>query len=133
VQISDLETIDFGTYGGSDTGARNLGDDFCVYVNGGDSYTITPTSDNGDFELAGSAFGDAIPYDVKLVGAATGAAAATAATYNTATASFSGSSSLTCNGSKNASLDISIAEQDTRDATTDVYAETLILVVSPIS
>ena len=132
VQITDLKTIDFGTYGGADTGARNLGDDYCVYVNGGDSYTITPTSSNLAFELAGASFGGTIPYDVKIVGTQTGAAGGTSATYNTATGSFTGSSSLTCSGTNNASLDVSIAEQDIRDAATDTYADTLILVVSPI-
>ena len=132
VQISDLDAIDFGTYGGTDTGARNLGDDYCVYVNGGDSYTITPTSTNAAFELAGGSFGDTIPYVVKLNGAATGAAAAASVAYSDPSASFTGSSSLTCGGTNNASLDVSIAEQDIRDATTDTYSDTLILVVSPI-
>lgn len=132
VQISALDAIDFSTYGGADTGSRNQGDAYCVYVNGGDNYTITPTSSNGAFELVGAVFADSIPYDVKITGAATGAAAAASVDYNTASASFSGSSSLTCGGSNNASLDVSIAEQDIRDASTDLYADTLILLVSPI-
>ena len=132
VQISSLDAVDFGTYGGADTGARNQGDAYCVYVNGGDNYTITPTSSSGAFELSGAVFSDTIPYDVKVIGAATGAAAATSLAYNTASASFSGSSSLTCGGTNNASLDISIAEQDIRDASTDLYSDTLILLVSPI-
>lgn len=42
VEISALDDIDFGSYGGGDTGDINAGDGFCVYVNGGDDYTITP-------------------------------------------------------------------------------------------
>ena len=131
VQISALDTIDFGTYGGVDTGARNIEEGYCVYVNGADNYTITPTSTNGSFALVGG-LGDTIPYDVKIAGAATGASIGTSVVYNTASASFAGNSSLTCGGADNASLDVSIAEQDIRDATTDTYADTLILLVSPI-
>ena len=131
VQISALDTIDFGTYGGIDTGARNIEEGYCVYVNGADNYTITPTSSNGAFELDGL-LGDTIPYDVKIAGTSTGAATAASVAYNTASAAFAGNSSLTCGGGNNASLDVSIAEQDIRDATTDTYADTLILLVSPI-
>ena len=32
VLISALDSLDFGTYGGADTGDLNHGDEFCVYV-----------------------------------------------------------------------------------------------------
>ena len=53
VQITALDDVDFGTYGGTDTGGINAGDAYCVYRNGGDGYTITPTSSNGKFSLVG--------------------------------------------------------------------------------
>ena len=75
VEISALNDIDFGQYGGTDTGALNAGDSFCVYRNGGDSYTLTATSNNGKFSLVGAVGSDEIDYTVKLAGAATGSVA----------------------------------------------------------
>lgn len=132
VEISALDDLDFGSYGGSDTGGINTGDAFCVYVNGGDDYNITPTSSNGSFVLIGDTDADEIEYSVKFVGAATGAASATATAYNTSSATFQGSTYRDCNSVNNASLDVSIAEQEIRDATTDTYQDTLILLVNPI-
>jgi hypothetical protein len=130
-EITALNDIDFGQYGGIDTGDINAGDAYCVYRNGGDGYTITPTSANGKFSLVG-VLGDEIDYTVKLVGAATGAASASAVAYNTASATFSGSSARDCGATDNASVDVSITESDLRTASTDTYSDTLILLVSPI-
>lgn len=132
VEITQLTDIDFGQYGGGDTGAINQGDGFCVYVNGGDDYSITPTSANGSFVLTGTGFGDEIEYSVRFVGASTGAAEATATSYNTASGTFKGSVKRDCDGTDNASLDVRIGEQEIRDATTDAYSDTLILLVNPI-
>lgn len=132
VEITQLTDIDFGQYGGGDTGAINEGDSFCVYVNGGDDYSITPTSSNGSFVLTGSEFADEIEYSVRFVGASTGAAEASATTYNTVSQTFKGSVKRDCDGTDNASVDVNIAEQEIRDATTDAYADTLILLVNPI-
>ena len=132
VEITAVGSIDLGSYGGGDVGGINKGDAFCVYVNGGDGYTITPTSLNGEFALLGTAGGDKIEYSVKLVGAATGAASATAQTYNSKTSTFTGSRLRNCGSADNASVDISIAEQEIRDASTDTYADTLILLVNPV-
>ena len=132
VQITALNSIDFGNYGGTDSGGLNLGDAFCVYVNGGDQYTITPTSANAGFKLLGSTFGDEIEYTVRFNGAATGANAAAAIPYSVASSSFVGSSFLNCNAMDNASIDLSISEQSLQEASTDTYADTLILLVNPI-
>ena len=131
VEITALNDIDFGQYGGTDTGNINAGDAFCVYRNGGDGYTITPTSASGSFALQG-VLGDTINYSVKLNGAATGADSAAAVAYNTASATFSGSSARDCGATDNASVDVSITEADLRTASTDTYSDTLILLISPI-
>jgi hypothetical protein len=131
VEITALNDIDFGQYGGTDTGDINAGDAYCVYRNGGDGYTITPTSSNGKFALVG-VLGDEINYSVKLNGAATGAASASAVAYNSASATFSGSSARDCGATDNASVDVSVTESDLRTASTDTYSDTLILLVSPI-
>ena len=131
VEITALNDIDFGQYGGTDTGDINAGDAYCVYRNGGDGYTITPSSSNGKFALVG-VLGDEINYSVKLNGAATGAASASAVAYNSASATFSGSSARDCGATDNASVDVSVTESDLRTASTDTYSDTLILLVSPI-
>ena len=132
VQVSALDAIDFGTYGGTDSGDLSLGDAFCVYVNGGDQYTITPTSTNSTFKLKGTTFGDEIEYAVRFNGAPTGAESAPATLYSASSSPFLGSPQLDCNANNNASIDLSIAEQAMRDASTDTYSDTLILVVNPI-
>lgn len=131
VEITALNDIDFGQYGGTDTGDINAGDAYCVFVNGGDDYNITPTSSNGKFSLVG-VLGDEIDYTVKLNGAATGAASASAVSYNSASATFSGSNARDCSSADNASVDVSITEAEIRTASTDTYSDTLILLVSPI-
>lgn len=125
VQISELNSIDFGTYGGADAGGLNQGDGFCVYVNGGDQYTITPTSANSGFKLIGSTFGDEIEYTVSFNGAPV-------TDYSVASTTFVGSNFLDCNATENASIDLDIAEQAMQAASTDTYSDTLILLVNPI-
>ena len=133
VEITSLTSIDFGTYGAGNTGDINSGDSFCVYRNGADGYTITPTSSNGSFALAGTdSNADTIEYTVRLNGAATGASSASAVSYNTASSTFNGSVFRDCSSTDNASIDVHIAEQEIRDATTDSYSDTLILLVNPI-
>lgn len=133
VKITDMDGIDFSTYGAGDTGDINQGDAFCVYRNGGDGYTITPTSTNGAFALSGTNSNtDVIDYSVRLVGANTGAAAAAVVGYNAASATFNGSVFTDCGSVNNASIDVKIAEQEIRDATTDTYSDTLVLLVNPI-
>ena len=131
VQISALNDVDFGQYGGADTGDINGGDAYCVFRNGGDGYTITPTSTNGSFALTGGT-GDSINYTVRLAGAATGAASAAAVSYNTASGTFSGNAATDCGGANNASIDVSITEADVRAVSSGTYADTLILLVNPI-
>ena len=132
VEINALNDIAFGQYGGGDTGDINSGDAYCVYVNGGDDYTITPTSSNGAFKLVGNSLGDEIQYSVKFAGAATGAASESAVSYNSASDTFQGDGARDCGSANNASLDVSITEAEVRAASTDTYSDTLILLVSPI-
>lgn len=139
VEISRLANIDFGSYGGTSTGDLGSSEAYCVYVNGGDDYAITPTSSNGaasddsdKFHLLGDTDADEIMYTVKFVGAATGASAQAVTTYNTASATFQGSTSRTCGNADNAQLHIDIAESELQEASTDTYQDTLILLVNPV-
>ena len=77
-------------------------------------------------------FADQIMYTIKFVGAATGASSASVTTYNTASATFQGSTSRTCNNADNAQLHIDIVESELREASTDTYQDTLILLVNPV-
>ena len=139
VEINRLANIDFGSYGGTSTGDLGASEAYCVYVNGGDDYAITPTSTNGaatddsdKFHLLGDNGADQIMYTIKFVGAATGASSASVTTYNTASATFQGSTSRTCNNADNAQLHIDIVESELREASTDTYQDTLILLVNPV-
>jgi hypothetical protein len=139
VQITGLNDISFGTYGGSDTGPRGISEGYCVYVNGAGDYDITATSSNGaatddtaKFHLVGGTSSDEIMYTVKFVGAASGASSASVTNYSETSATFAGSNLRDCSGSDNAQLHIDITEQELRDASTDTYQDTLILLVSPV-
>jgi hypothetical protein len=139
VEITGLNDISFGTYGGSDTGPRGISEGYCVYVNGAGDYDITASSTNGpatndatQFHLVGGTLLDEIMYTVKFVGAASGASSASVTNYADKSATFAGSSRRDCSGSDNAQLHIDITEQELRDASTDTYQDTLILLVSPV-
>lgn len=132
VEITSLNTINFGAYGGGDTGDINREEGFCVYVNGADEFTITPTSTNKKFVLLGAKGADEIEYTVKFANAAVGASTGNAVSYNAGTATFKGSQLRDCGGKNNTSIDVSIKEQEIRDATTDSYSDTLILLVNPV-
>jgi hypothetical protein len=139
VEINRLGDINLGSYGGANTGDLASSEAYCVYVNGGDDYKITPTSSNGAasddnemFHLLGDNDADEIMYTVKFAGAATGAAAASINKYGDASTSFKGSKLRDCNNADNAQLHIDISEQEIRNATTDTYQDTLILLVNPV-
>jgi hypothetical protein len=132
VEITSLNTINFGSYGGGDTGDINREESFCVYVNGSDQFSITPTSTNRNFVLIGAAGKDEIEYSVKFANSATGASLDRVVSYNSPSATFLGSQLRDCGGKDNTSIDVSIPEQEIRDATTDNYTDTLILLVNPV-
>jgi hypothetical protein len=111
VEINRLGDINLGSYGGANTGDLASSEAYCVYV------------DND---------ADEIMYTVKFAGAATGAAAASINKYGDASTSFKGSKLRDCNNADNAQLHIDISEQEIRNATTDTYQDTLILLVNPV-
>lgn len=140
VQVSGLDNLSLGSYGGTNA-AQNVtqSESFCVYVNGGDGYTIVPTSENqaatddsDKFFLTGST-DDEIMYTVKFDDNASSAAAGEIITYGDSNSSTAlGSRLRNCGGSANATIEINIPEQEIRDATTGSYADRLILTVAPV-
>ncbi|MFT4797864.1 MAG: hypothetical protein ACJAYE_002155 [Candidatus Azotimanducaceae bacterium] len=133
VKITDMDDVDFGTYGADDTGAMNQGDAFCVYVNGGDAYSIVASNPNGSaFTLIGDTFADTLEYTVALDEDADASDATVVATHGQAQDFVSGSVKVDCDSVNNTSFDIRITEQELRDMTTDTYAGTLQLLLKPI-
>ncbi len=135
VRITGLDDIGFPAYGGSDTGAINQGDAFCVYRNGGDGYSITASNPGGtEFDLVGAADGDSLQYTLS-VSEDDDASDDSAVSYNTATSFVSGSVFTDCSDETdgtNAAFDIRITEQELRDSTSGAYTGTLQLLLSPI-
>lgn len=129
VQISGLNDIDFGAYAG--TGALNGNDAFCVYRNGTGAYSVSidsPQADVGSFRLSNGS--DFITYSVTFNDAAdiTGGSAVSSGDSLTGSGS---ATSLTCGGASNASLGVSIAENDLQAAASGNYTDTITLVVAP--
>ena len=135
VKITDMDDITFPNYGGSDTGAINQGDAFCVYKNGGDGYNITATNPNGtEFALIGADDGDVLQYTLAL-SESDDASGASAVAYGAVTAFASGSVYVDCQDEgdgTNTAFDIRIAEQELRDSSTQTYTGTLQLLLQPI-
>ena len=63
VKISGLKNVPFGTFL-AEGFSRSDEQPFCAHVQGGGNFKITPTSDNGSFELKGNATDKTIPYKV---------------------------------------------------------------------
>jgi len=136
VQLTGLSDIDLGTYSATDTGEVTGGDTFCVYVNGADDFTITASNtanDASDFTLDEEGDGtDQIQYTVRVANGDVATAAATAALgYDSASGNLTGSNQRNCGGSDNTAVEISVDEQEMREATTGDYAGTLQLLVTP--
>lgn len=135
VKITDLDDVAFPSYGGSNTGAINQGDAFCVYRNGSDGYSITASNPNGsEFALVGATDADVLQYTVAL-DESDDASSANAVTYNTAVNFTSGSPNTDCSeegDGTNTAFDIRIAEQELRDGSSQNYTGTLQLLLQPI-
>ncbi|MFT7547832.1 MAG: hypothetical protein ACI9VI_001673 [Candidatus Azotimanducaceae bacterium] len=146
VEITDLQTLALGTFGGANTGDQNAEDAYCVYANGGDAYSIDVTStntaatdDSNKFFLLGATDADQIMYTVKLGGrlvtnstTVTAASAESVINYGGTSSTFYGEKTRNCAGSTNAGIRVDIAEQEIRDASSGTYADTIILIVNPV-
>jgi len=135
VLITGLNDVNFPAYGATNTGDINQGDAFCVYRNGGDGYSITPSNPNGvEFEITSVATGDSIQYTLAL-DESDDASSAAESTYDSAQSFTSGSVFVNCSDEgdgTNTAFDIRINEQELRDTTTGTYTGTLQLLLQPI-
>lgn len=126
VQISRLDDLNFGTYGG--TGALNGAEQFCVYRNGTGAYQVTLTGSG-----AGSAFTIANGANTMAYTATyndgTGAVPVTSGTVITGRAGHA--TSTNCGAADNSTVNISIAESVLQANPTGTYQGTLTLLVGP--
>lgn len=133
VRISGLSDIDLGTYSG--TGTETGDTEACIFRNGAGTYTVTATTDKGDFRISSGAGGTAaqdIDFDAYWndVTTTTGRAALT---YNTALTTQSGTNTtaINCGGGTNANFSLEIAAVDMQTKVPATYSATVTLVVAP--
>lgn len=131
VQISNVKDIPLGTYAGSGDVQSNT--TFCVYRAGGGDYSLTLSADTGDFAIDSGTTGDSIPFAAKVDDDLDPSDGQTVS-YNTVTSTaLSGSATIGCGGSDNASLEVYIAETDLQSASSaSDYQATVTLFVEPL-
>ncbi len=132
VRISGLDDLDLGRYGGGNFGDITVSERFCVYSNNGD-YRLSISSPNqdgaGNFFLYSDATGDSIPMSVHFADSGTGSGN-TRITTNSAVG-VGDSSRVDCGGSNNATVTLSLREDDIRASSSGFYSDSLLLLVEP--
>ncbi|MFT5396940.1 MAG: hypothetical protein ACI85N_002155, partial [Gammaproteobacteria bacterium] len=108
VKIVGLDAISFSAfdadgYGEGDNSGTAANDNFCVYVNGGGTYSLTASTAADGYTLTGGTTGDTINYTVGFNGLAS--ASTTAVAVDVASAEFTGTEVLAC-GTENANVNI---------------------------
>ncbi len=133
VSITNLVDINLGTYAGTGTETGNT--DACIFRNGAGNYTVTATTNKGDFRISSGSGGTAsedIDFDAYWndVSGTTGRAALT---YNTALTTQTGANTaaLNCGGSDNANFSVEIAEADMQTKVPNTYTATVTIVIAP--
>ncbi len=133
VRISDLSDIDLGTYSGMGTETGNT--DACIFRNGAGTYTVTATTDKGDFRISRGAGGTAaedIDFDAYW-NDESGTTGRAALTYNTALTTQSGANTaaIDCGGGTNANFSVEIAAADMQTKNPATYEATVTIVIAP--
>lgn len=125
VRISNMHNLNLGTYTGN--GDLTAQDDICVYNSAGPNYDITVTSINGTFEM--SSGGSNLSYTVSFK---ENSGSFQSLSYNNPT-QFSGAdtSSNSCSGLTNATVQIKIVQSDLLSVRPGSYSGTIVLLVSP--
>ncbi len=128
VQISSLDNMALGTHAG--IGNIYEGENFCVHSTSG-SYSLNVSSSNqdgsGNFYLTGG-FGQ-IPYELFFTDSANGPG--TVKVTNNTLGGFGNSADQFCNGVDNATLSISIQEQDLQQSNSGFYSDSLTILIAP--
>ncbi len=128
VRINNLNDINLGTFGG---GAGNLtgSDAFCVYRNGAGNYNINMTGSGTASAFTLASGGNTVPYSVDFVNGATTTAMATGTALTGQTGA--NTTSETCGGADNVSINVAVANADLVAAPAGTYTGTLTMVVAP--
>lgn len=130
VKISGLDNLQLGQHSG--LGDIQASEHFCVFSdNGGYRMLVTGSNQQADggFFLEGPVTGDAIPITVAFT--ASGNGTALNPVGSSPVTGVGNSSAQDCGGTNNATLTITVLEQDLQKASSGVYRETLILLVQP--
>ncbi len=133
VRIYALSDIDLGTYSGMGTEAGNT--EACIFRNGAGTYSVTATTNKGDFRLSSGSGGTASE-DIDFTAYwndVTGTTGRAALTYNTALTTQSGTNtaSITCAGGTNANFSVEIADTDMQTKVPNTYTATVTIVIAP--
>lgn len=133
VRIYALSDIDLGTYSGMGTEAGNT--EACIFRNGAGTYSVTATTNKGDFLLSSGSGGTAAE-DIDFTAYwndVTGTTGRAALTYNTALTTQSGTNtaSITCAAGTNANFSVEIADTDMQTKVPNTYTATVTIVIAP--
>jgi hypothetical protein len=130
VQITGLDDIPLGTYGGRGNLTGSAA--FCVYRNGTGLYDLEASSANADgatFRAAGG--GEFIAYAVKVDEDADASDGVLVDSGTPETGLQGHASATDCGSNDNASLQVSFSEADLQAAPTSSYNDTITLLVTP--
>ena len=133
VRVSGLADIDLGTYSG--TGDESGNDDVCVFRNGAGTYSVTVTTNKGDFRISRGAGGTAAE-DIDFTAYwndEDGTTGRAELTYNTALETQSGANTaaIDCGGGVNANFSLVISESDMQTKNPNTYSATVTIVIAP--
>ena len=125
VQITKLDNLDFGTWGGS--GDLDQTDQICIYNTVDANYKVSASTPAGAFRLNDG--GNVLPYEVRFQGSSGGFVQLN---YNSPTAfTAANTSSANCGGGTNATLKVTVTESALSSATPGNYSGTVSLLLEP--
>ncbi|TQV89035.1 hypothetical protein [Aliikangiella coralliicola] len=128
VRVSNLNDINLGNFNGG-AGDLSGSDTFCVYRNGAGNYNINMSGSGAANAYTLASGANTLPYAVEFVNGATTTAMATGTALTGQTGA--NTTSDTCGGADNVSLNVTVANGDLAAAPAGTYTGTLTIVVAP--
>ncbi len=125
VQITKLDDLSFGTWGGS--GDLEQTDQICIYNTVDANYRISASTPSGNFRMNDGA--NILPYEIRFQGSSGGFVQLN---YNSPTGfTAANTSSSNCGGSTNATLKVTVTESALSSAVSGNYSGTVSLLLEP--
>ena len=125
VQITDVNDLVLGSFSSLDT-SLSVSDDVCVYSSSG-AYGLVVTSTNGAFELKDGGTTTVMPYSIDWL-----VASAITVSYGVALVGIAGNaSSVSCDGTPNASSEATVTAADFNAADPGGYSDTVTFLIQP--